>query len=256
MPKNTNGAIYKELIEQAERDGLVKRLNDETRMASLDTVLAQIPPNADVLIFAYGSLVYNPGFDFVAQERAFLCGYRRQFNLWLPMGRGTPENPGLVLGLEPSAGRCSGILFHIAHNQVQVQLTRLWDREMLTGIYNPQWVDVHTDKRVCRALTFVNNTSHERYAPNIHPRTVAKHMATAEGALGSAFEYLTNTLHHLNCAGIHDDYLNKILDMAHNLRSAPTKNDARSQGARISSNLEGTATERRGAGKKVRMHRG
>ena len=60
--------------------------------------------NADVWIFAYGSLMWNPGFAAAESEPAVLCGYHRRFCIVSRMYRGTPETPGLVLGLDCGAG--------------------------------------------------------------------------------------------------------------------------------------------------------
>ena len=74
---------------------------------SLSHTLSQAP-RGDVWIFAYGSLIWNPIFPFAEKRVARIYGLHRSFCLWSRVGRGTRENPGLVLGLD-DGGSCSGL---------------------------------------------------------------------------------------------------------------------------------------------------
>ncbi|AUH34264.1 hypothetical protein CUV01_13480 [Paracoccus tegillarcae] len=60
-------------------------------------------------IFAYGSLIWNPGFAVGACHRATALGWHRQFNIPLDHFRGSPEQPGLMLALA-SGGTCEGLV--------------------------------------------------------------------------------------------------------------------------------------------------
>ena len=51
---------------------------------------------SDVWVFAYGSLIWRPEFEFVAKHSARLSGYHRSLCLWSRINRGTPDNPGIV----------------------------------------------------------------------------------------------------------------------------------------------------------------
>ena len=51
-------------------------------------------------VFGYGSLIWEPGFDFDDRRLATLHGYRRAFCMTSIVYRGTPEAPGLVLALD------------------------------------------------------------------------------------------------------------------------------------------------------------
>ena len=73
------------------------------------------PPPADgkdLWVFAYGSLIWDPGFPFEEARPALLRGYHRAFCLYSTRYRGTPERPGLVLGLD-RGGACRGVAFRV-----------------------------------------------------------------------------------------------------------------------------------------------
>ena len=68
---------------------------------------------------------------------------------------------------------------------------------MLSGAYVPRWVQVHTVLGAIRAITFVINRAHERYARFLPDDRIAEVIAAAEGFLGPCAEYLINTVDHL-----------------------------------------------------------
>jgi glutathione-specific gamma-glutamylcyclotransferase len=88
-------------------------LSEAELQASLCHTLQQQQPDSDVWVFAYGSLIWNPIFRYVERRVGTIYGFHRRFCLWVPVGRGTPDNPGLVLGLD-RGGSCRGIAFRIA----------------------------------------------------------------------------------------------------------------------------------------------
>ena len=91
--------------------GMVVRSDAEIE-ASLDATLATHEPGADVWVFGYGSLMWNPAFDYAERQVGIVRGYHRRFCLWLEMGRGSPANPGLMLALD-RGGVCRGVAFRI-----------------------------------------------------------------------------------------------------------------------------------------------
>src|SRR5512145_1517750 len=89
---------------------------------------------SDLWVFGYGSLMWQPGFAFVENVPGRLWGWRRSLCIYSTIYRGTPEEPGLVLGLEPG-GSCRGIAFRVAAAQADETLAYLRDREMRTNVY-------------------------------------------------------------------------------------------------------------------------
>ena len=99
------GAV-EEKIKEAERLGLTTRLPPEQREASKQAMLAALG-NDEIWVFGYGSLMWNPCIHYCDRQPAQIYGYHRSFCLRTPTGRGSPEQPGLMLALKPG-GSCRG----------------------------------------------------------------------------------------------------------------------------------------------------
>jgi len=121
-------------------------LTEEQFLESLDQTLHGVAPGADVHVFAYGSLMWNPAFQFSGESIATVRGWSRKFCLRLHMARGSPERPGIMLALD-RGGACRGVAYRIAGHAVRNELLLLWRREMLAGVYHAKWVDAHSAGR-------------------------------------------------------------------------------------------------------------
>jgi cation transport protein ChaC len=141
----------------------IKALTEEELQRSRAAALARHPQGEDLALFAYGSLIWNPAFHFVRREVAAVRGLHRRFCLWTQLGRGSPDNPGLVLGLD-RGGSCRGVVYWIAAEEIEGELDVVWRREMVTGAYRPTWVTARTvGGPPVPAITFAINREHERY---------------------------------------------------------------------------------------------
>jgi cation transport protein ChaC len=211
-----------QLTREAIKSGHVQRMiaaaNPSLRLpseaeirASLATMLAAPGAPREIWVFAYGSLIWNPAFEFVEQRVGLVHGFHRRFCLWTHLGRGSPTTPGLMLALEPG-GACRGVAYRIAQDAVQAELEIIWRREMVGGSYLPRWVTVRTPQGVVRAIAFAINRHNERYAGRLSEDTVAASIAVATGQLGPCSEYLFNTVAHLAALGIHDRPLERLRD--------------------------------------------
>ncbi|MBW4467335.1 MAG: gamma-glutamylcyclotransferase [Pegethrix bostrychoides GSE-TBD4-15B] len=170
--------------------------------ASIEQTLRQNPSD-QVWVFAYGSLIWNPVMHYLERQVGKMHGWHRRFCLWTPLGRGTPENPGLMLGLD-RGGCCRGIVYQIAPELVRSELLLLWRREMVVGSYIPRWVKVNTPEGSLFAIAFLINRSLPSYAGELDFATTVHHLATAQGELGSAADYLDQTVTGLKQAKIYD----------------------------------------------------
>lgn len=189
-------------------------LSPQVRAASLEATLARAPgpdPGSDPLwVFAYGSLIWQPGFEPHRVEPAFLSGYHRSLCMWTIRARGRPERPGLGLALAPG-GSCHGLALAIPDAVRRRVLLALWEREMYTGIYRPQWVSLEVGEDRIAAIAFVIERDHPQYAGAIPQEAQAHLIARAEGEQGSCYEYLRNTVEALCAHAISDVRLDGLL---------------------------------------------
>lgn len=153
----------------------------------------------ELWIFAYGSLVWNPGIDVAETRRATLVDFRRRFCMWSIHHRGSEENPGLVLALEPAAGAtCSGLAIRAADPAAALETLR--ERELVSAAYVEENVTLlGEDDLAIRATTYVIRTDHAQYTGELPLERQAEVIARAIGGRGPNHEYLTRT-----AAGLHD----------------------------------------------------
>jgi cation transport protein ChaC len=202
----------------AELGGIMRVLSEDELVASLDAALRGADLADGAWLFAYGSLIWNPAFHFTERRIATIYGYHRRFCLWTHLGRGCPERPGLVLGLE-RGGSCRGVVYRVAPEIAREELEIVWRREMVSGSYVPRWMTAHTDRGPVRAIGFAINHAHERYARYLPDERVAEVIATVEGRLGPCADYLVHTVDHLAELGIHDAPLERLRAQVLTLRA-------------------------------------
>lgn len=195
----------------AAHDSSVVMLSEEELATSRRTAMER-HQGGDLWLFGYGSLIWNPAFDFAERRVGAINGRHRRFCLWTWLGRGSRDCPGLMLALE-AGGRCTGVAYRIPAAQIESELDVVWRREMLTAAYRPIWVRVMTEAGVMPALTFAINRQHERYAGKLSVEHVAERLAAACGPLGSGAEYLFNTHRHLGELGLRCRYLDQVAEL-------------------------------------------
>lgn len=178
---------------------------------SLADVLAEHPAERDLWIFAYGSLMWNPGIEVAEQRTARLRGFQRSFCLRDPAGRGSRDRPGLMLAIEPGT-ECRGIGFRIEARQLRSELCTLWTREMVGRGYVAQWVQLESEPGPMRAIAFVANRAGERYAGGLSADATAAILARARGLLGSGRDYLDSTAAQLAALGIRDETIDALCE--------------------------------------------
>jgi cation transport protein ChaC len=184
-------------------------LTDEQLSDSLTAMIKARPKGAGWWVFAYGSLLWNPLFPFAEARPAILRGLHRRFCLRSLASRGTPDLPGLVLGLD-RGGACTGVAYRLPAPVAMDELHLLWRREMVVGAYRPRWVRVRSGEREIHALTFAVRHAHPQYAGRLSLEEEARVIAGAKGAFGSSLDYLERTRVALVTHGIIDPYLEGI----------------------------------------------
>ena len=182
------------------------------------TLLADGPETGEVWIFAYGSLIWNPEFEFDQERLGTAKGWHRSFCLgWVRIYRGTPERPGIMLAMD-RGGSCRGVVFRLPPDAVHENMLKILRREMPIKRANfpsnsARWISVQTKGGPLRALAFPISRQSDAYLPGLTPEMVVKALATAAGERGSMAEYLHSTVTHLEQRGIHDRYMWKMQDM-------------------------------------------
>ena len=167
----------------------------------------------DLWVFGYGSLMWRPGFAFEEARHARLIGYRRCFCIYSVHHRGTPQRPGMVLGLD-RGGSCEGIAYRVAAANVAETTRYLSAREQINNVYR----DVHAPVELIKgphlevqALAFVAERAHPNYAGQLPLSLQARLIRGGRGVSGANLDYLINTLRHLADVGIRERELERLL---------------------------------------------
>ncbi|EPY02854.1 gamma-glutamylcyclotransferase [Magnetospirillum fulvum] len=162
-------------------------------------------------VFAYGSLMWRPDFPHVEVVVARLWGFHRALCILSNHYRGTPERPGLVLGLD-RGGSCLGRAFWVAPDDVEEARQRLIAREMIGGVYRPCYLPVRLDDgRTVSAWAFVAAREHDQYYRASDPAALVSLVCQGTGCAGTSRDYLAETVAHLTDLGIADSALHRLL---------------------------------------------
>ncbi len=176
--------------------------------------LPPLDPDGHLYVFAYGSLMWRPGFAHLSAHPALLRGFHRRFCLWSHRYRGTPEAPGLVLGLD-RGGACRGLAYRVRGAEAVEVLAYLDDRELPDGaeiVYHRRLLPVRLldSGRCVQAVAYVANRGCRLYCGRLSPEAAAAAIARGRGQMGTNREYLLNTLAHLESLGVRDAGLDRI----------------------------------------------
>ena len=168
---------------------------------------------SDLWVFGYASLIWRPDFDVAEHRAAKVHGWHRALKMWSRVNRGTPEVPGLVFALL-TGGSCSGVVLRVRRRDAEEVLQKLWLREMVTGVYDPKWLQCATHKGPVRALAFTLSRQSSNFTGDLHHDQYRRIFATARGRYGTTLDYARQTLESLQQHGIEDQALKKLLGHA------------------------------------------
>jgi glutathione-specific gamma-glutamylcyclotransferase len=180
----------------------------------------------DLWVFGYGSLMWRPGFEFVEQVQARLIGEHRALCVYSFDHRGTPEKPGLVLGLD-RGGACRGVAFRVAPELRGKTVEYLRGREQTTNVYREVlrsvWLGNEARQRVS-ALTYVVDRGHVQYAGRPSLIEQFRLVQQGHGRSGNNRDYVLATVRSIEAQGFRDEQLHRLALMlrgdAHPLHSA------------------------------------
>ena len=166
----------------------------------------------DLWVFGYGSLMWRPGFEFVERQLAWLRGYHRALCIYSHVHRGTPERPGLVLGLD-RGGSCRGVAFRVEPAKAEATIAYLRAREQVTAVYVERRVRIRLDDgREVEALTYVVDRHHVQYAGKLPLEAILEHVRNGVGQSGENPAYVLNTHRHLAELSLRDPLLAHLVE--------------------------------------------
>jgi cation transport protein ChaC len=163
-------------------------------------------------IFGYGSLMWRPGFDYLHCEAALVHGYHRSLCVYSFVHRGTPEEPGLVLGLD-KGGSCHGMAFSVAPEKWEDTIAYLRAREQVTAVYieKRKTIRLLGSGRKVEAVTYVVDRAHCQYAGVLSLDDLSAHVRRGHGVSGHCIDYGMNTVAHLREMKIRDPRLEGLV---------------------------------------------
>src|SRR5271169_5510543 len=150
----------------------------------------------ELWVFGYGSLMWRPGFAHLERIPARLIGLHRALCVFSFVHRGTPERPGLVLGLD-HGGMCRGVAYRVAAANRAETVDYLRSREQVTSVYLETMRQIELEdaaKRRVRALCYIVDRSHVQYAGRLTHAERLHHLRQGYGRSGANRDYVLETV--------------------------------------------------------------
>lgn len=181
-------------------------------------------------VFGYGSLIWNPGFDFDEKILGFIKGYKRTFNLACIDHRGTPENPARTCTLESDEDAiCWGIAYCV-RGGLEKEREAMKYLERRECEYD-QKISVDFFKEgdslkpvVMGVLVFVSTpdpVGNKYYLGPAPLEDMARQIATANGPTGNNRDYLFSMEKALSNISHEDDSIIELSNEVRKLLSRP-----------------------------------
>ncbi len=162
--------------------------------------------NEDLWVFGYGSLMWRPGFAFRERRNARLVGAHRALCVYSFVHRGTPDRPGLVLGLD-RGGNCRGTAYRVAAAKRTETIDYLRAREQVTMVYRETWRRVWLDddpQQSVHALCFMVDRGHRQYAGRLSLAEQLHYVRQGHGRSGACRDYVLAAVKELEALGCRD----------------------------------------------------
>jgi len=175
----------------------------------------------DLWVFGYGSLMWRPGFDALERVPARLIGLHRGLCVFSFVHRGTPEKPGLVLGLD-RGGMCRGIAYRVKAAKRDETIAYLRGREQVTSVYLETVRRIALEdeaRRQVRALTYVVDRGHVQYAGRLSVAESVHYVRQGHGRSGANRDYVIETVRALEALGYRETDLHAIAEQLSGNRS-------------------------------------
>jgi len=156
--------------------------------------------------------MWRPDFPYVERVEARLVGAHRALCVYSFVHRGTPERPGLVLGLD-RGGACRGIAYRVPMAARADTVAYLRVREQVTSVYResmrPVWLKGSPERRVM-ALCFMIDRGHVQYAGRLSLEQQLHHVRQGHGQSGANRDYVIATVAALEQLGFRETELHLL----------------------------------------------
>lgn len=159
-------------------------------------------------IFGYGSLMWEPGFEYVRAERALVTGWHRRMSMMFTKSYGWSSRPGMAAGLHPG-GTVDGIAFLMAPDICKTMLPVLAKREWA-------YLSVMAPARLAggervRALTYIANPTNGRFHMVRPAGDFLRRLNHGVGSKGHAADYVRLSANALTAHGVRTSDLHDLV---------------------------------------------
>lgn len=171
---------------------------------------------ADAWVFAYGSLMWNWPWPYRQRRLARLEGHQRSPSLGSIVYRGTPQKPGVGLGLVPG-GHCLGIAFQVDAADWPAVAKEIDGRELVNGVYERVDLPVQlldpADVSVS-AVAYLARRCHPQFLHEPAEEELIQRMAFSRGTAGACLAYWAETLSVMTALGIEEPSLARLVALS------------------------------------------
>src|SRR5579871_767920 len=168
----------------------------------------------DLWVFGYGSLMWRPGFKALERVPARLVGLHRSLCVFSFVHRGTPERPGLVLGLD-RGGMCRGIAFRVGASARAKTIAYLRGREQVTTVYRETTRRIELEeaaRRQVSAVCYIADRGHVQYAGRLTLAEQLHYVRQGHGQSGANRDYVLEAVRALEALGYRETELHLLAE--------------------------------------------